>query len=193
VVAVIFAVAKFGHGAWIVIIVIPILVAMMLFVRREYVRHEASFAVRPDVVIAPPHRSQRVVVAATSVDRAVVQAVQAGHTMTDEVDVVHVAVDREEGERFREQVSRQLPGVHVAIVESPYRTLVRPLIRYLEVIHEEEPEAVIIVLLPEHLAAHWWDRILFNQNAGEIRRGLVGHEHVVVLDVPYRRDLPEAA
>jgi amino acid transporter len=193
VVAVIFAVAKFSHGAWIVIIVIPILVAAMLFVRREYARHEASLAVRPDIVIRPPHRSQRVVVAATAVDRAVVQAVQAGHTMADEVDVVHVAIDREEGERFREQIDRQLPGVHVAIVESPYRTLVRPFIRYLEVIHAEDPEAVIIVLLPEHLAAHWWDRLLYNQNAVQIRRELVGREHFVVLDVPYRRELPEAA
>ena len=193
VVAVIFAVAKFSHGAWIVIVVIPILVAAMLFVRREYARHEAALAVRPDVVIARPHRSQRVIVAATAVDRAVVQAVQAGHTMVDEVDVVHVAVDPEEGERFRDQIMRQLPGVHVAIVESPYRTLVRPLIRYLEVIHDEDPEAVIIVLLPEHLEAHWWDRLLYNQNAGEIRRALVGREHIVVLDVPYRRELPEAA
>jgi amino acid transporter len=193
IVAVIFAVAKFSHGAWIVIVVIPILVATMLLIRGEYRRHEAAMAVRPDLVMRRPHRSQRVVVAATSVDRAVVQAVQAGSTMADEVDVVHVALDREEGERFREQIVRQLPGVHVAIVESPYRTLVRPLIRYLEVIQSEDPDAVVIVLLPEHLAAHWWDRILYNQNAAEIRRELVGREHVVVLDVPYRRELPEAA
>jgi hypothetical protein len=189
----IIATTKFSHGAWIVIVVIPILVATMLLIRGEYRRHEAAMAVRPDLVMRRPHRSQRVVVAATSVDRAVVQAVQAGSTMADEVDVVHVALDREEGERFREQIVRQLPGVHVAIVESPYRTLVRPLIRYLEVIQSEDPDAVVIVLLPEHLAAHWWDRILYNQNAAEIRRELVGREHVVVLDVPYRRELPEAA
>ena len=71
--------------------------------------------------------------------RAVVQAVKVGETMGEEVQVVHVTIDPLEGERFRERVERQLPGARVVLVESPYRALVRPFVRYLEVSQAEDP------------------------------------------------------
>jgi amino acid transporter len=188
IVLVIFAIAKFSLGAWIVLIIVPVLVAAMLFVRREYRAEERGLAVRPDLVVGGPNRRQRVMVAAPSVNRAVVQAVKVAATMSDDVDLVHVTADPEEGEAFREQVERQLPGVRVVIVESPYRTLVKPFVRYVEVAADEDPERVTIVLLPEHMPLHWWDRMLYNQNAHRIRAALVGRREIVVLDVPYRRD-----
>ena len=108
--------------------------------------------------------------------------------MSDEVDLVHVAFDLSEAEDFRARVERQLPGVHTVIVESPYRSLVRPFVRYLEVSQLETPDRVTIVLLPEHLPRHWWDRVLYNSNVHRIRSALVGHKDIVVLDAPYRRD-----
>jgi len=89
--------------------------------------------------------------------RAVVQAVKVGETMGEEVQLVHVTLDPAEGERFRERVERQLPGVRVVLVESPYRALVRPFVRYLEVSQTEDPDRLTIVLLPEHLPRHWWE------------------------------------
>jgi hypothetical protein len=188
IVVVIFAIAKFGLGAWIVLIIIPVLVAAMLFVSREYRAEERGLAVRPDLVVGGPTRRQRVMVAAPSVNRAVVQAVKVASTMSDEIELVHVTSDPEEGESFRERAEQQLPGVRVVIVESPYRTLVRPFVRYVEVAADEDPERVTIVLVPEHMPLHWWDRVLYNQNAHRIRAALVGRREIVVLDVPYRRD-----
>jgi len=78
--------------------------------------------------------------------------------------------------------------VHTVVVESPYRSLVKPFIRYLEVSQEEEPDRITIVLLPEHLPRHWWDRILYNSHVHRIRSELVGRPDIVVLDAPYRRD-----
>ena len=188
IVVVIFAIAKFGLGAWIVLIIVPVLVAAMLFVSREYRAEERGLAVRPDLVVGGPTRRRRVMVAAPSVNRAVVQAVKVAATMSDEIDLIHVTTDPEEGEDFRERAEQQLPSVRVVIVESPYRTLVKPFVRYVEVAADEDPESVMIVLLPEHLPLHWWDRVLYNQNAHRIRAALVGHREIVVLDVPYRRD-----
>jgi hypothetical protein len=85
-------------------------------------------------------------------------------------------------------VERQLPGVRVVLVESPYRALVRPFVRYLEVSQSEDPGRLTIVLLPEHLPRHWWDRLLYNQNVHRIRAALVGRKDFVVLDTPYRRE-----
>jgi len=78
--------------------------------------------------------------------------------------------------------------VHTVVVESPYRSLVRPLVRYLEVSQAEDPDRLTIVLLPEHLPRHWWDRLLYNSQVHRIRGELVGRKDFVVLDAPYRRD-----
>jgi amino acid transporter len=181
------AVSKFDQGVWMIIIVVPILVGIMLFIRHEYDQEGHGLEVEPDLIFGPPHRRQRVVVAAQAMSRAVVQAVKVGETMGEEVQLVHVTIDPAEGERFRERVERQLPGVRVVLVESPYRALVRPFVRYLEVSQAEDPGRITVVLLPEHLPRHWWDRILYNQNVHRIRAALVGRKDFVVLDTPYRR------
>jgi amino acid transporter len=187
IVVLVIAVSKFDQGVWMIIIVVPILVILMLFIKHEYDMEGVGLDVQPDVVFGPPHRRQRVVVAAQAMSRAVVQAVKVGETMGEEVQLVHVTLDPAEGERFRDRVERQLPGVRVVLVESPYRALVRPFVRYLEVSQAEDPDRLTIVLLPEHLPRHWWDRILYNQNVHRIRAALVGRKDFVVLDTPYRR------
>jgi amino acid transporter len=187
IVVVVIIISKFGEGAWIILVIVPMLVALMLFIRHEYDLEGRGVEVSPDVVFGRPHRNQRVVIAAQAMSRAVVQAVKVGETMGEEVQVVHVTIDPVEGERFRERFERQLPGVRVVLVDSPFRALVRPFVRYLEVSQAEAPDRLTIVLLPEHLPLHWWDRILYNQNVHRIRRALVGRKDFVVLDVPYRR------
>jgi amino acid transporter len=187
IVVVVIAISKFDQGVWMIIIVVPILVLLMLFIKHEYAMEGLGLDVQPDVVFGPPHRRQRVVVAAQAMSRAVVQAVKVGETMGEEVQLVHVTLDPVEGEHFRERVERQLPGVRVVLVESPYRALVRPFVRYLEVSQAEDPSRLTIVLLPEHLPRHWWDRLLYNQNVHRIRAALVGRKDFVVLDTPYRR------
>jgi amino acid transporter len=191
VVVVVIAISKFEQGAWIIIIVVPVLVVAMLFIHREYSLEGRGLEVRPEAIFQGRHREQRVVVAANSMNRAVIQAVKVGWTMGDEVQLVHVALDQTEGEEFRARAERQLPGVRVVLVESPYRSLVRPFVRYLEVSQDEDPDLVTIVLLPEHLPRHWWDRVLYNQNVHRIRSALVGRHDIVVLDAPYRRGAPE--
>jgi amino acid transporter len=187
IVTLVIAVSKFSQGAWIILAVVPILVAIMLFIRREYDVEGRNLEVQPDLVFGPPSRRQRVVVAAQALTRAVVQAVKVGETIGEEVQLVHVSLDPAEGERFRHRVERQLPGTRVVIVESPFRALVRPFVRYLEVSQAEDPGRLTIVLLPEHLPRHWWDRVLYNQNVHRIRAALVGRREFVVLDAPYRR------
>ncbi len=188
IVTVIFAVAKFALGAWIVIVIVPILVGVMLFIHRAYEDETKDLGVRRESIIGPPRRAQRVIVAAPSLNRAVVQAIKVGRTMARDVSVVHVTANLEDGERVREQFERQVSGVPVTLVESPYRTLVRPFVRYLEVLQLEHPGEVLVVLIPENVPRHWWERMLYNQNAHRIRAALVGRKDIVVLDVPYRRE-----
>ena len=187
IVVVVIAISKFGEGVWIVLVIVPVLVLLMLFVKREYDREGRILEVQQDLVFGPPHRRQRVVIAAQAMSRAVVQAVKVGQTMAEQIQVVHVTIDPAEGEQFRERIERQLPGVSVVLVDSPYRALVRPFVRYLEVSQGEDPDMLTVVLLPEHVPANWWDRILYNQNVHRIRKALLGRRDFVVLDVPYGR------
>ena len=140
----------------------------------------------PDLVWGPPVHRRRVVIPVTGVQWDVIQAVRFARSITDDSTAVHVTDDVAAGERLREQVARQLPGLEFVLVESPYRDLVAPLIRFLEVNAERDPDTVTVVLLAERLARHWWDRFLFNQNVHRIRAALAGREDMLVADVPYK-------
>lgn len=189
IVVVIFAVAKFALGAWIVLIIVPVLVAVMLFIGHEYRGAEHELFVRPEINIGRPSRRQRVVVPIQDMRRDAIQAIKLGLTMSDNVTAVHVTDDLAAAERFRERFERQIAGVQLVIVESPYRELVRPLIRWLKVMAARDPDLVTIVLIPERVIRHWWERALYNQNAYRLRNALIGEPGILVADVPFRRNL----
>ncbi len=187
IVAIVFAIAKFALGAWIVIVIVPVLVVLMLLVRREYASAEQELFVHPEARIAAPRRRQRVVVPLTDMRRDAIQAIKFGLTMSDDVIAVHVSDDPGQAEELRRRFERQVSGVQLRILESPYRELVQPLIRYLEMLAARDPETVTIVLVPERIIHHWWERFLYNQNAHRIRDALTGHPGILVADVPFRR------
>lgn len=189
IVAIIFAVAKFALGAWLIVVVIPSVVVAMLFVGRQYRRRELETEVRKEAIIGPPRRHQRVIVPVSSVTRDVVQAILFGRTMSDDVTAVHVTDDLEAGERMRTRFERQIPGVPLVIVESPYRSLVRPLVRFLEDAAERGGGDVVVVLLPEYVPRHWWERFLYNENGRRIQHKLLGRSNILVAEVPYRREV----
>jgi amino acid transporter len=192
IVAIVVTSVKFVDGAWFVTVLIPTLVAMMLFIRREYRAQERELFVRDDLVLKGPHREQRVVVPVNGINRAVIQAINFGRTVSPDIRAVYVTTDADDGEAMRTRWERQIPGVPLVIVESPYRAVISPVIAYLDVLDQAWPpdkEAPItIVVLPEFVARHWWDRLLYNQVAKRLKAALVGREHTVIADVPYRRD-----
>jgi hypothetical protein len=175
-----------------VILLIPILVSMMLFIRREYDDQARELHVREDLVVEGPHREQRAVIPVNGINRAVIQAVNFGRTLSRDVRAVYVTSDPEEGEQLRKRWERQVPGVPLVIVESPYRAVISPVLAYLDVLDQAWPpdkEAPItIVVLPEYVARHWWERLLYNQMAKRLKAAIVGREHTVIADVPYRRE-----
>ena len=188
VVVVIFAVAKFALGAWIVLIIVPVLVVAMLFISHEYASAEEELFVHPDAELGGrPQRRQRVVVPLNDMHRDAIQAIKLGLTMADVVVAVHVTDDLAHAEELRRRFHRQVPGVELLVLESPYRELVQPLIRYLEMLAARDADTVVVVLIPERIIRHWWERFLYNQNAHRIRDALTGHPGILVADVPFRR------
>ncbi len=195
-VAVVVMIAK-APTSLLVVIVIPLLVAIMLFINRQYRASRDELAVRPDAVIRGPHREERVIVPVPGVNRAVVQAVNVGLSINRNVQAVLISDEPEEAAQMRARWERQLPGIPLVIVESPYRALVAPLISYLDVLDRAWPAGkeapITFVIIPEYVARSWWERILYNQSAKRLRTALLGRPHTVVVNVPYRREEPDPA
>ena len=194
VIAVVVTSVKFLDGAWLVVVLIPTLVGGMLFIRHEYDGQARELEVRDDLVFDRVHRDQRVVIPVNGINRSVVQAVMFGRSLASDpslLQAVFVTTDLEEADLLRERWGRQLPGVPLVVVESPYRALVGPVVTYLDVLDmawsPDKETPVTIVVLPEYVARHWWDRLLYNQQAKRLKAALVGREHTVIADVPYRR------
>jgi amino acid transporter len=190
VVAVVVTTAK-APASLLVLVLIPGLVVLMALIRRQYDAQTTELSVREDVVIAGPHREQRVVVPVNGMNRAVVQAVNFGRALARDIRAVYVTDDTDEGDDLRERWEKQFPDVPLVIVESPYRAVVSPVVAYLDVLDQAWPAGkeapMTIVVLPEYVARHWWDRVLYNQTARRLKTALLGREHTVIADVPYRR------
>jgi amino acid transporter len=186
---------KFVDGAYLVVILVPVLVGMMLFISRQYARSRRELQVRPDTIVPPPVREERVVVPIPGLDRSTVQAINVARSISDDVRAVFIADDPEDASRLRAEFERQIPGVPLVVVESPYRTLAGPLLAYLDVLDIAWPpdkvEPITFVVIPEYVAKSWWERLLYNQSAKRLRSMLLGRPHTVIVNVPYRRDDPD--
>jgi amino acid transporter len=190
-VAVVVTVAK-APTSLLVAVIIPLLVAMMLFIHRQYRASADRLAVPADIVLPSPRREERAVVPVAGINRAVVQAVNVGRSIADDVRAVLISDEPVEAALLKARWQHQMPDVPLVIVESPYRALVGPMLAYLDVLDQAWPpdkEAPItFVIIPEYVARSWWERILYNQSAKRLRAALLGRSHTVVVNVPYRRE-----
>jgi amino acid transporter len=192
VVLVVVASVKFTSGAYLVVILIPVQVAVFLFIHRQYAASRAELSVRSDFVAKGPHREERAVVPIPTINRAVIQAVNVARSISDDVRAVFISDDPDEAAGLRRRWERQVPGVPLVIVESPYRALTGPLLAYLDVLDRAWPpdkeEPITFVVVPEYVARHWWERVLYNQSSRRLRAALLGRPFTVVVNVPYRRE-----
>jgi len=187
---------KFEHGAYLVVILVPLLVGMMLFIAHQYASAKRELAVRPETVVAAPHREERVVVPIPGLDRASIQAINVARSIDDDVRAVFISDDPAAAALLRTEFERQVPGVPLVVVESPYRSLAAPLLAYLDVLDlawpPDKEAPITFVVIPEYVARSWWERVLYNQSAKRLRTLLLGRPHTVIVNVPYRRDEPDA-
>ena len=190
------AAEKFFNGAWMVLIFIPTLIAMMMFIRHQYASSARQLQMRPGAAVPQPHRHNRVVIPIPGVNRAVVQALNVARSITTDIRAVYISDDPLKSDQVRQLWAQAVPDVPLVLVESPYRALIAPVVAYLDVLDRSWPsdqeDPITFVLIPEYVARSWWERLLYNQAAKQLRSALLGRPHTVVINVPYRRDEPRA-
>ena len=186
------ATEKFADGAWMVLLFIPLLIAMMLFVSHQYVASARQLEMSASAAVPQPHRYNRAIVPIPGVNRAVVQALNVARSITTDIRAVYISDDPLKSDDVRRRWAQAVPDVPLVLVESPYRALVAPLIAYLDVLDRTWPDQkeapITFVVIPEYVARSWWERMLYNQASKQLRATLLGRSHTVVITVPYRRD-----
>ncbi len=187
-VSLVIASTKFLEGAWIVVVLIPLLVLMFLSIHRHYQRVERERIT--DIPIHPKDIHHRLIVPIAGLDRAAIQSLAYARSISSHVTAVHIAVDMNDANNVRDrwqQWQKHLTEdeeTHLIIIESPYRSLTRPLLAYIDTVHELFPNDTLTVILPEFVVAHWWEHLLHNQTALRLKAALLFRPGIVVTSVP---------
>jgi amino acid transporter len=186
VVTIVIAVTKFTHGAWIVVLVIPTLVATFLAMRRHY--DDVAGQLSLEGLAGPPELHHTVLIIVGDLHRGVVRAVQYAKTLAAPsvaVRAVFVETDPAKTAKLEEKWARWGLGVPLVILNSPYRSLLRPLIEYLDALQSLGDDHMVTVVIPEFLPSKWWQHVLHNQTALLVKGALLFRKNTVVADVPY--------
>ncbi len=181
---VIIASTKFAHGAWIVIVLIPMLIMFFRAIRSHYK------AVSEQVALSRGHRPPMprrniVVLPIGGVNRAVIRAVDYARSRSGDIRAVLVDVDPEETARVEIQWAQWGCGVPLTVLPSPYRSVLSSLLDYLEQVLQKDQECWVTVVIPEILPARWWQNILHNQRSFMLKGALLFKDRVILTDVPY--------
>lgn len=177
-------VSKFTIGAWIPVVVIPVIALVLTRIKRHYDRVEAALD------LGDTYRSRRhthtVVVLVGRVHRATMAALTYARSLSpDRLVALSVVSDTDEAARIQAQWDRYDIPVPLQIVSSPYRELAPPVLTYLDELDAEDENDIITVILPEFVLTRWWEQLLHNQSALVLKGRLLFRRNTVVVSVPY--------
>jgi amino acid transporter len=209
-VAIIAAVTKFVEGAWLVVVLIPLIVLACLRIHRHYERAYRQLVARADdelvaprTRLSPPQPSgdghgtagkeasepeHLLVVPVAALNRAALRALAYAASLEVPVLAVHVSPSEEEGKRFHRYWKVWGAYLPLEVVVSPYRAIVAPLANYIEALHRQQPDITLTVIVPEIVPAHRWQLILHGRVSERLRRILVQQKGIVVTSVPFQLD-----
>lgn len=180
----VFIATKFIHGAWIVVVVVPLLVFMFRAIHNHYVGVAKQLSTEGLETLRPMKHT--VIVPISGIHRGVVGALQYAKSIAPgHVQAVYVDFDEEATAKLREKWERWGAGINLVVLPSPYRELTRPLLRYIARLERKNENDMVTVLLPEFVPAKWWQHLLHNQSSLMLKGALLFKEGVIVISVPY--------
>ena len=184
--------SKFTQGAWLVVLAIPLLVSLFLTIKRHYVTVSKRLRLASDKKLtlppAPDHGGAPVVVLVGQLHRGSFEAVRYARTIAKELVAVHVDLGLGKAEDFRQQWQRQLPEIPLVILDSPYRSLITPVLEFVrsfEVQHRKDRDRFCTVVLPVFVTRHRWENLLHNQSTIALRSALRAQGTRVVTTVGF--------
>jgi amino acid transporter len=181
----VFIITKFIHGAWIVVVMIPLLVLFFREIHAHYVDVATQLSMDGLDQLQPIKHS--VLVPISGLHRGTIAALEYAKSISRDNHVMAIYVDFEEEAtaKLRDKWERWGAGIRLVVLPSPYRELTRPLLKYIKRLEKHQHDDVITVVLPEFIPAKWWQHILHNQSSLLLKGALLFRENVIVTSVPY--------
>jgi amino acid transporter len=187
VVAVVVGSSNFFQGAWMVLVLVPALMFVLWRIRAHYRAHDRSVEVESIPEGAEAAREPIVIVPIARLDRPALGAIAFANSISTSATAVHVTNDPVEAEEMRRRWPEWAGKTELVVVESPYRALMGPLLRYMDALQAQAPDRPIMVVLSEVVPRHWWENLLHNQTSLRLKLRLFGRKNTIVADVPYHR------
>ena len=182
----VFAATKFHDGAWIVVILIPALVAIFFFIHRHYKHLASQLSLEKHI---PPGRVSRlrVIIPISGVHRGTVAALHYARMLSSDITAVHISIDEKETARLEEKWEIWGEGVRLVILNSPYRLFVEPLIEYIDKIDVTlRRDESITIVVPQFISMQKWNTALHTRTAELMRKVLLQRENIVIIEIPYQ-------
>src|SRR5262245_46777969 len=185
VVFIVIIITRFTHGAWAVLVLIPVLVLLFRAIHQHY-RDVAQQLSLQNTERVEPVRRNTALVLVSGVHRGVIPALEFAKTLApDNTTALYVNLDDEQADKVRAKWTQWGSGVPHVVLESPYRSMIRPILRYIDEVDQQYDDDVLSVILPEFIPSKWWHHFLHNQTALALKGALLFRKGVIVISVPY--------
>ncbi len=188
-IVIVIAITKFTQGTWIVVIIIPLLIFLMLKVKKHYIAIYKQLKITPEEIecinVSKDTYRNLVIVPVESINKASIRALRYARTISDKVIAFNVSTDEASGVKVREKYSKLNTDIPLIIKYSPFRKVVDPLLKFIESEeYEYQKGDIITVILPQFVLRTWWHYLLHNRTRVFIERQLLKHKHIVVATMP---------
>jgi amino acid transporter len=186
IVMLIFAVTKFTEGAWVVLILIPVLVVVFWMIHRHY-RNLAKILSLDNFGVIPPHTIRhRVIMPVSGVHQGTLAALRYARMLSDDVTAVHVVIEPADAEKVRAKWETWGDGVRMVLLDSPYRLFIEPILGYIsDIAAERQPGETITIVVPEFVSENRLSNVLHTNTANILREQLKNQHGIVITNVPY--------
>jgi amino acid transporter len=186
VVMVVFAATKFREGAWVVLLLTPVLVTIFFAIHHHYKRLAKNLSL-DNFGAVPPHKTRhRVIMPVSGVHQGTLTALNYAQRLSDDITAVHVSIEPGEADRVQKKWEKWGEGVRMVILNSPYRLLLEPLLEYItDIARQRQPGETITIVVPEFIAENGITRTLHMNTAEILRNQLKRQPGVVIINVPY--------
>jgi amino acid transporter len=186
VVTLVFTVTKFSEGAYVVVILVPVIIAVFFMINRHYTGLAGRLSL-DSFEPHPPISRHRVILAVSGVHQGTLAALRYARTLSDDITAVHVSIDSVEAEKVKRKWEMWGEGIRLVILDSPYRLFLEPMLQYVEDLDaQRKPNEIITIVVPQFIPRHWWTNYLHTRTADALRSALFFMKDIVITDVPYQ-------
>lgn len=177
---------KFSHGAWMVIVLIPIIVYAFHRIHVHYTMFARELTQSNyDIIKSDRTHDHIVVIPISGLHRGVMNAIRYGQSISHDLRICYVQTDEESAVRMKSSWLSKFPDKKLYILESPYRSISEPILKFIDEVAKEHPTEFITVIFPEFVTAKWYHQLLHNQTAWLIKLSLIYKKRIIVTSVKY--------